>query len=80
MRAARQDLFEQGDVWARVAGYRKPPPGTSPAQPPVEKVRRLITADAYANYVALTQLRCQVKNFRCRFQAKMPHGVKYPQQ
>jgi thiopeptide-type bacteriocin biosynthesis protein len=49
MRAARQDLFEQGDVWARVAGYRKPPPGTSPDRPgPLEKVHRLITADAEA--------------------------------
>jgi thiopeptide-type bacteriocin biosynthesis protein len=47
MRAARQDQFEQGDVWARVADHRKPPPGTSPDRPSlVEKVRRLITTDA----------------------------------
>ena len=32
MRAARQDLFEQGDVWARVAGYRKAPPGSDPGR------------------------------------------------
>lgn len=47
MRAARQDLFEQGDVWARVAGYRKPPPGGNPGKPrALDHVRRLITADA----------------------------------
>jgi thiopeptide-type bacteriocin biosynthesis protein len=47
MRAARQDQFEQGDVWARVAGHRKSPPGTSPDRSgQCEKVRRLITADA----------------------------------
>ena len=47
MRAARQDPFEQGDVWARVASYRKPPPGHSPDRlGPLDQVRRLITADA----------------------------------
>src|SRR5712691_4753209 len=47
MRAARQDLFEQGDIWARVVGHRKPPPGTSLDRPgPREKIRRLITTDA----------------------------------
>jgi thiopeptide-type bacteriocin biosynthesis protein len=47
MRAARQDFFEQGDVWARVADYRKPPPGSNPDRPgPLDHVRRLITADA----------------------------------
>jgi thiopeptide-type bacteriocin biosynthesis protein len=47
MRAAWQDQFEQGDVWARVADHRKPPPGTSPNGPrPVDKVCRLITTDA----------------------------------
>jgi thiopeptide-type bacteriocin biosynthesis protein len=46
MRAARQDLFEQGDVWARVAGYRKPPPGTPDRPGPLASVHRLITADA----------------------------------
>ena len=47
MRAARQDLFEQGDVWARVADYRKPSPGSNPDRPgPLDHVRHLITADA----------------------------------
>jgi thiopeptide-type bacteriocin biosynthesis protein len=47
MRAANQDQFEQVDIWARVAGYRKPPPGASPSRPGLlEKVRHLITADA----------------------------------
>jgi thiopeptide-type bacteriocin biosynthesis protein len=47
MRAARQDQFDQGDVWARVADHRKPPPGTRSGWPsPVEKVRRLITTEA----------------------------------
>jgi thiopeptide-type bacteriocin biosynthesis protein len=48
MRAARQDLFEQGDVWARVAGYRKPPPGTPAGPRPLDSVRRLINIDAEA--------------------------------
>jgi thiopeptide-type bacteriocin biosynthesis protein len=47
MRAARQDWFEQGDVWARVADRRKPPPGTPPAGPrPHTAVRHFLTADA----------------------------------
>jgi thiopeptide-type bacteriocin biosynthesis protein len=47
MRAAQLDLFEQGDVWARVASYRQPPPGSSPNVPGlVEKARHLLTADA----------------------------------
>jgi thiopeptide-type bacteriocin biosynthesis protein len=47
MRAAGQDPFEQGDVWARVASYRKPPPGSHPDRPgPLDHVRQLITADA----------------------------------
>jgi len=47
MRAAGQDPFEQGDVWARVASYRKPPPGIHPGRPgPLGHVRQLITADA----------------------------------
>jgi thiopeptide-type bacteriocin biosynthesis protein len=47
MRAARQDLFEQGDVWARVADYRMPPPGSNLYKPrTLDHVRRLITADA----------------------------------
>lgn len=45
MRAARQDLFEQGDVWARVARYRKPPPGIPGMPSPLDSVLRLITAD-----------------------------------
>jgi thiopeptide-type bacteriocin biosynthesis protein len=47
MRAAQLDLFEQGDVWARVASYRQPAPGSSPDAPGLaEKARRLLTADA----------------------------------
>jgi thiopeptide-type bacteriocin biosynthesis protein len=47
MRAARQDFFEQGDVWARVAGYRKAPPGSDPdVRNLPDRVRLLITADA----------------------------------
>jgi thiopeptide-type bacteriocin biosynthesis protein len=47
MRAARQDIFEQGDVWARVASHRKPPPGTSLNRPsPLAQVSRLITVNA----------------------------------
>jgi thiopeptide-type bacteriocin biosynthesis protein len=47
LRAARQDWFEQGDVWARVASYRKSPPGTVPELPRLlDSVRRLITTDA----------------------------------
>ena len=46
MRAASQDLFEQGDVWARVAAYRKAPPPVGPDRPGLPgKVRHLITAD-----------------------------------
>ncbi|MGA2827940.1 MAG: thiopeptide-type bacteriocin biosynthesis protein [Streptosporangiaceae bacterium] len=47
MRAAGQDWYEQGDVWARVASHREPPgghrtvPGTFQAA-----VRRLMTVDA----------------------------------
>jgi thiopeptide-type bacteriocin biosynthesis protein len=47
MRAARQDLFEQGDIWARVADHRKSPPGTTPGRPGLPAhIRHLITADA----------------------------------
>jgi thiopeptide-type bacteriocin biosynthesis protein len=47
MRAARQDWFEQGDTWARVASRRKPPPGTALGRPGLPAaVRHLITADA----------------------------------
>ena len=47
LRAARQDWFEQGDVWARVASYRKSPLGTLPQRPRLlAPVRRLVTADA----------------------------------
>jgi thiopeptide-type bacteriocin biosynthesis protein len=47
MRASQQDLFEQGDVWARVAGHRKAPPGSNlDARGLPDRVRRLITADA----------------------------------
>ncbi len=46
MRAARQDFFEQGDIWARVARYRKPPPGSQNGSGLLACVRHLITADA----------------------------------
>jgi thiopeptide-type bacteriocin biosynthesis protein len=46
MRAAGQDLFEQGDVWARVAGHRRLPSGTADRPGPLDHVRRLITVDA----------------------------------
>lgn len=46
MRAARQDLFEQGDVWARVAACRPVPAGI-PATPGLPGlVRRFLTTDA----------------------------------
>jgi thiopeptide-type bacteriocin biosynthesis protein len=46
LRAAQLDIYEQGDVWARVTDHRKPPPGTSPDRPSLlGPVRRLITAD-----------------------------------
>ena len=47
MRAARQDWFEQGDTWARVADRRKPPPGTALAGPGLPAaVRHFLTTDA----------------------------------
>jgi thiopeptide-type bacteriocin biosynthesis protein len=47
LRTAQQDIYEQGDIWARVAAHRKPPPGTSPDGPRLlDPVRRLITTDA----------------------------------
>ena len=59
LRAARQDWFEQGDIWARVASYRKSPPGTLPEQPKLlEPVRRLITADAGLKMRDGTPLAC----------------------
>ena len=48
MRAAGQDWYEQGDVWARVAAHREPPGGhdrTGPG-PFQAAVRRLMTVDA----------------------------------
>lgn len=49
MRAARQDWFEQGDVWGRVADRRKPPSGTASAGPGLHAaVRHLLIADAEA--------------------------------
>jgi thiopeptide-type bacteriocin biosynthesis protein len=47
LRTARQDIYEQGDVWARVAAHRTLPPGRGPDMPTMpDRVRRLITADA----------------------------------
>lgn len=43
MRAARQDLFEQGDIWARVAACR-PAPAATPTDPGL--IRRFLTTDA----------------------------------
>lgn len=49
MRAARQDLYEQGDVWARVAAHRATPQGIIPNGPGLlDSVRRLLTVDAEA--------------------------------
>lgn len=47
MRAAAQDWYEQGDVWARVAAHREPsaPTGEAPATLPAA-LRRLMTVDA----------------------------------
>jgi thiopeptide-type bacteriocin biosynthesis protein len=59
LRAARQDWFEQGDIWARVASYRKSPPGTFPERPRLlEPVRRLITADVELKIRSGTPLAC----------------------
>jgi thiopeptide-type bacteriocin biosynthesis protein len=46
MRAARQDWYEQGDIWARVAGHRMPPTGPRPAGPSPAAVRHFLTANA----------------------------------
>jgi thiopeptide-type bacteriocin biosynthesis protein len=47
MRAARQDICEQGDIWARVAGHRKPSPAANLNRPGlVAQVSRLITVNA----------------------------------
>lgn len=48
IRAARQDFYEQGDTWARVAAHREPPAGHGPDAPGSFQaaVRRLITVDA----------------------------------
>jgi thiopeptide-type bacteriocin biosynthesis protein len=48
LRAAGQDWYEQGDIWARVAAHRKPPAGHDPGKPPAlhASVRRLISVDA----------------------------------
>lgn len=49
MRAARQDLYEQGDVWARVAAHRTPLQGTIPnGSSFIDSVRRFLTVDAEA--------------------------------
>jgi thiopeptide-type bacteriocin biosynthesis protein len=46
MRAARQDWYEQGDIWSRVADHRPAPPGSRPDWIRPAAVRRLISADA----------------------------------
>lgn len=48
MRAAGQDWYEQGDVWARVAAHREPPPGHDPNTPGKlhAAVHRLMSVDA----------------------------------
>jgi thiopeptide-type bacteriocin biosynthesis protein len=47
MRAAKLDFFEQGDIWARVAVYRRPALGALPEAPGLTgKAHRLITVDA----------------------------------
>jgi thiopeptide-type bacteriocin biosynthesis protein len=48
MRAARQDWYEQGDVWARVAAHRDQPPDHDPNTPGSlhAAVRRLMSVDA----------------------------------
>jgi len=48
MRAAGQDWYEQGDVWARVACHREPPDSCSPNAPGTlpAAVRRLMSVDA----------------------------------
>jgi len=47
MRAASQDWYEQGDIWARVASLRKPPPDAAADTAfMLGAARRLLTADA----------------------------------
>jgi thiopeptide-type bacteriocin biosynthesis protein len=47
LRAARQEWYEQGDIWARVAAHRELPAGHNPADPGrLAAVRRLVTVDA----------------------------------
>ncbi|GAA2148824.1 thiopeptide-type bacteriocin biosynthesis protein [Actinomadura napierensis] len=46
MRAARQDWYEQGDIWAAVAAHRPTPSHPRPAGPAAKQaVRRLISAE-----------------------------------
>jgi thiopeptide-type bacteriocin biosynthesis protein len=48
MRAARQDWYEQGDIWARVAAHREQSPSTEPGDPRgnlIVAARRLLSAD-----------------------------------
>jgi thiopeptide-type bacteriocin biosynthesis protein len=47
MRAAAQDWYEQGDVWARVAAHRELPVGRDPNVPSTQAaIHRLISVDA----------------------------------
>ncbi|MBL7493722.1 thiopeptide-type bacteriocin biosynthesis protein [Frankia sp. AgB1.9] len=50
LRAAQQDWYEQGDVWARVAAHRRPSTATTPDHPHrlSAAVQRLITVDTEA--------------------------------
>ncbi|MGH3792897.1 MAG: thiopeptide-type bacteriocin biosynthesis protein [Pseudonocardiaceae bacterium] len=46
MRAAGQDWYEQGDIWARVAAHRAAEHSPEPSPTTVSAVRRLVTATA----------------------------------
>jgi thiopeptide-type bacteriocin biosynthesis protein len=50
MRSARQDWYEEGDIWARLSQHRALPAATDPARTSAmqAQVRRLITADITA--------------------------------
>jgi thiopeptide-type bacteriocin biosynthesis protein len=54
MRAAGQDWYEQGDIWARVAAHRDPPTGSDSDTPSSlhVAVRRLMSVDAESQMCA----------------------------
>lgn len=60
MRAARQDWYEQGDVWARVAQHRDLPAGHTPQASGTlhEAVTRLISVDAESQMREAAPLAC----------------------